>query len=65
MIQAREAQFDVSTIVRDVVSPEYVIPNTEGYSEIHSVFIVFWKIIRVMPNMHLWIVENILEETDV
>ena len=49
--------------MRHISGTEEVVPDAEGEAEVHSVAVVLWKVSRMVPDMHLGIIEEILQWT--
>ena len=61
LLQTWEAQLNVFAVMRNMVRFKEVIPNAERNPEIDPVGLVFRHLMRMMPDVHLRIVENILQ----
>jgi hypothetical protein len=60
-LYTRKSQSDTLSLPGNIIGSEKVIPEAEGESEIHPVFSFFWKVVSMMPDVHLGVVEYIFQ----
>ncbi len=65
LLDAREAEGDVAAIGREVGGTEEVVPDAEGDAKVDSVRAVGGKVLGMVPDVHLWVVEQILKDAEV
>jgi len=58
-----KAKLDIAAALGNVGRIKQVIPDTQRKPVVHTVWMVFGQRFGVMPNMHLWVVKNILERS--
>ena len=59
-----KAERDVTAVVGDVGGAEEVVPDAEGEAVIHAVTMLGWEVEGVVPDVHLGMIEEILERAE-
>jgi hypothetical protein len=58
-----ETKRDVSSVVRNISSAKEVVPKAEREAVVHAVTVLGWQVTSMVPDVHLRIVEKILQGT--
>ena len=63
LLHVMEAKRNITTIVRKVGGSKEIIPNTESEPEVHSIAMILRQVSGMMPDVHLRVIEEILQGT--